>query len=425
MKITGDLVDILVEMSPCEYADFVVKENGKKVIYVQVLKVIYGMLIAALKFYQKLKKDLESIGFIFNPYDPCVANRAIENGIHTVRFHVDDLMSSHKDPKVNDEFLLWLNKMYGEHAEVKATRGKVHDYLGMKFDFNTTEKVIIDMCDYMKAMVKDFSVNIGNAKVTSPAGDDLFAIGKGKSLDKKRAEEFHTVVAKGLFACKRARPDIHTAIAVLCSRVRAPTEDDWSKLVRLLKFINGTKDDKMTHGANDLRVIKWYVDSSFAVHPDFRSHTGGTMTYGTGAPITMSRKQKINTRSSTEAELVGVDDVSTLILWTKLFLQEQGYTVDENILYQDNKSSILLEKNGKASSGSRTRALNIRYFFITDQVQQQNVSIEHCPTNDMVADYFTKPLQGEAFKRHRNFIMGNSVLDKIPSSKKSRQTPRQ
>jgi hypothetical protein len=70
-------------------------------------------------------------------------------------------------------------------------------------------------------------------------------------------------------------------------------------------------------------------------------------------------------------------------------------------LYQDNKSAILLETNGKKSSWKRTQALNIRYFFLTDQVEKGNVTIVYCPTDDMVGDFHTsKPLQGEKF---RNF----------------------
>jgi hypothetical protein len=78
---------------------------------------------------------------------------------------------------------------------------------------------------------------------------------------------------------------------------------------------------------------------------------------------------------NSEAELVGADDASVLILWTKLFLEEQGYMVSDNILFQDNKSAILLQENGKKSSRSRTQALNIRYFFLTDQVEKGNVRI--------------------------------------------------
>ena len=146
-------------------------------------------------------------------------------------------------------------------------------------------------------------------------------------MDTKRREEFHTVVAKGLFACKRARPDIQHVIAYLFARVRKPNEDDWRKLLRLLQFINDTRDDVLTLSADDLSVITWYVDASFAVHPDFKSHTGAVMTYGQGAIQAISRKQKLNTRSSTESELVGVDDALTPIMWTRLFMEAQGYLV--------------------------------------------------------------------------------------------------
>jgi hypothetical protein len=115
------------------------------------------------------------------------------------------------------------------------------------------------------------------------------------------------------------------SIAVLSTRVKKRNEqDDWRKLDCLLKYINGSQKDKLILSADDLHVIKWYVDCAFAVHPDFRSHTGGNMTYGHGTPMSMSRKQKLNTQSSTEAELVGPDDLSTLILWTKLFMEEQA-----------------------------------------------------------------------------------------------------
>ena len=98
-------------------------------------------------------------------------------------------------------------------------------------------------------------------------------------------------------------------------------------------------------------------------------------------------------------KLVGVDDFITKILWTKLFLEEQGYEINKNVLYQDNKSAILLETNGKKSSGKRTRTLNLRYFFVTDQTEKGNLTVEHCPTEDMVADHMTKPLQGKQFDK--------------------------
>jgi hypothetical protein len=82
----------------------------------------------------------------------------------------------------------------------------------------------------------------------------------------------------------------------------------------------------------------WYVDASFAVHPNMHGHTGGGLTLGRGFPILVSRKQKLNTRSSTESELVGVDDMMPIICWTCYFLLSQGYRIMENLLLQDNRS---------------------------------------------------------------------------------------
>jgi hypothetical protein len=409
MKITGALVDLLVDRAPEVYKDYVVFENGKKVLYVQVLRGLYGMLIAALMWFQKFKTDLMEIGYKFNPYDPCVANKKIEGKRHTVRFHVDDVMASHVNTNINDEFHKWMNKKYGDFGEVKATRGKIHDYLGMRFDFSEKGKVKIDMIDYVSSMLKDFPVQLRSADVSpTPAAENLWMVSDAALLGKTDAKTFHTFVAKGLFACKRARPDIHTAIAALCTRTKAPNSDDWSKLMRMMRYLNGTRHDKMILSVDDLHIIKWHVDAAFAVHPDFKSHTGGAMTMGRGCPITASKKQKLNTRSSTEAELVAADDMATSILWTRLFMEAQGYKVEKNILFQDNKSTILLLNNGKRSSSKRTRAINIRYFFLTDQIEKGNLLVSYCPTSEILGDFFSKPLQGQTFLKMKRLIMGHN-----------------
>jgi hypothetical protein len=188
------------------------------------------------------------------------------------------------------------------------------------------------MMKYVENMLNDFLVKLGKKDVAkTPAGDNLFNLGTRAKLDTKRAEIFHTFVAKGLFLCNRARPDIQQAISVLCTRVRDPNQGDWEKLMRVMKYLNGTKEENLTLRADDLRVVKWYVDASFAVHPDFKSHTGAVMMLGKGAMQSIARKQKMNVQSSTEGELVAVDDAVTMILWTILFLEAQGYDVEKNV----------------------------------------------------------------------------------------------
>ena len=226
-----------------------------------------------------------------------------------------------------------------------------------------------------------------------------------KTLDREEAELFHSLVAKILFLCKRARPDVQTAVAFLCTRVKSPDVDDMKKLRRLVCYLRCTKALCLTLEADNLQVVKWWVDASFAVHQDMRSHTGGVLSLGKGAVYSVSTRQKLNTKSSTEAELVGVDDVMPMLLWTRQFMEGQGYVIKDNVLYQDNQSSILLEKNGQLSSTKRTRHLNIRYFFVTDRVRAGQLRIEYCPTGDMWADIHTKPLQGATFTKFRKLIL--------------------
>ncbi len=136
-----------------------------------------------------------------------------------------------------------------------------------------------------------------------------------------------------------------------------------------------------------------------------RSHTVATISLGKGSVYSISTKQKINTKSSTEAELVGVDDGMPLVVWTRKFLISQGFQVTDNVIYQDNQGATLLERNGRSSTGRHIRHIEIMYFFITDQVKAGELSIHYCPTGDMVADFFTKPLQGSQFKNMQSIVM--------------------
>lgn len=179
----------------------------------------------------------------------------------------------------------------------------------MTLDYTILEEVQITMLPYVKEMLRDLSEHNHKPKKTAPtpAGEHLFKANDDKTqLDEKRAKIFHTVVAKALFATKRARPDIHTVVAFLTTRVRGPDEDDWKNLLRLMHYLRGTAQLPLTLRADGTNLVKWWVDASYATHPNMRSHTGGTHSLGKGSVVSTSTKQKINTKSSTEAELVRI-----------------------------------------------------------------------------------------------------------------------
>ena len=195
------------------------------------------------------------------------------------------------------------------------------------------------------------------------------------------------------------------SVAFLTTRVMCPDEDDWNKLLRMMRYLRGTKELPLILSANSTNIVKWWVDRSYGIHLDARNQTGVTASLGKVYFMSTSIKRTLNTRSSTETELVAADDIMPHLCWTNYFLECQGYNVNSAIMYQDNSSEILLENNRRASSSKRNKHLNIRYFFITDLIKKGDLHIEYCPTDNMVADFFTKPLQGKKFLQFRKVIM--------------------
>lgn len=405
VKFQGKMAEMLALIDPALYRRHITMEKGKPVLYAELKKALYGMLQSALRFWQQVSNDLVSLGFSINPYDTCVANKTINGKQQTICWHVDDFILTHEDPAVNDATIAWFNAKYGKLAEVTVHRGLTHEYLGMTLDFSRPGKVAVNMTDYVRRMVDEAPKEFGGV-ATSPAANHLFDTSdKSESLCEARAAKFHHIVAKALFVCKRARPDIQLTVGFLSTRVRAPTETDWRKLKRLVQYLRGTSELGLVLEAEKGQIVKWWIDASFAVHGDMRSQSGATMTLGKGMVYSATTKQKLNTRSSTEAELVGVSDFLPQVLWTRYFLTEQGYDLRDNIIYQDNQSSLLLASNGKASSGKRTRHINIRFFFVADRAKSGELDIQYCPTYKMVADFFTKPLQGNKFKELRAIVL--------------------
>ena len=410
MLLRGKLAEMMIRVDPQLYRKYVITSpRGEPMLYVRLNKALYGLLRSALLFYKKLVGELQEMGFELNPYDPCVANRMVNGHQQTVTWHVDDLKISHKDAAVNTQLIKALAKIYG--PKMTVSRGKVHDYLGMDLDYSTAGSVKISMIKYLKNVIDEFPEEItGTAE--SPAAEHLFktrTVEEGaKKLPEEQGQAFHHTVAQLLFTGMRARPDTLTVISFLTKRVREPDEDDWGKLKRLLKYLKGTLYLKLTLRVDSMNTISWWVDASYGAHMDLKGHTGMVMSLGRGACMSSSKGQKLNVRSSTEGELVGIDDVMPKMMWGKYFIEAQGYTVDHNICYQDNKSTILLATNGRQSASSRCKHIRHRYFLVKDRIDTGDLEIRHAPTENMWSDVLTKPQQGILFKRMRAEVMNCS-----------------
>ena len=125
-----------------------------------------------------------------------------------------------------------------------------------------------------------------------------------------------------------------------------------------------------------------------------------------------SSKQKINVKSSTEAELVGLSEYIPYNIWLLMFLAAQGYQIKNNTVYQDNQSTIRMARNGRVSCTGNSRHINVRYFFVKDRIQKGEFKVDFCPTLLMIGDFFTKPIVGKRFREFKKVIMGEkSIFD--------------
>ena len=136
------------------------------------------------------------------------------------------------------------------------------------------------------------------------------------------------------------------------------------------------------------------------------------MTLGKVGVYSKSTRQKLNTKSSTESDLVGSENLMPQVPWMQYFMEAQGYGINYNVMYQDNQSTIWMENNRRGSSGKRKRHIAITYFFIAYRISNKELRVDYCPTGDMVADFFTKLLQGSLFRRLRDIILN---IDSGPS----------
>jgi hypothetical protein len=415
IKFTGESVDILLTMDPT-YKRFVTYEKGIKTLYARLKKALYGCVQSALLWYNLFHDTLKQMGFNINPYDPCIANCMIEGSQCTIAWYVDDTKISHVNPDVVTNII---DKLEHHFGKMTVTRGREHTFLGMNILYTEEQTAKITMKQYLEEALQDSTMTI-TYEAATPARKNLFTVDESAPrLSKTHADTFHSVNQKLLYVAIRARMDLLLPVGFLGTRVSKSTTEDWSKLKRVLEYVKGTMDLVYTLGADNLTTVRTWVDASFAVHPDMKSHTGGLISYGRGGLLCKSNKQKTTQRSSTHAEMVGVSDYLPNTVWATRFMEEQGYPAIEKYLEQDNESAIKLEVNGRTSAGAKSRLLDIRYFWIKETLDTLQIKVRHCRTLKMLADFFTKPLQGILFRIFRDIILGSvsvAYLDLVPDT---------
>lgn len=400
MRIDPELADVL-ERIDTKYKSF---RNGDGSIVVKLKKALYGCIESAKLWYELLSSKLVQFGLKKSAYDECVFSNIVNGELQLiVAVYVDDLLIAGRSKVLVDDLVKFLEM---EFKTITLNVGVRQAYLGMNFCIDyASGRVEVSMEKYIDDVIAMSEGLQGSAK--TPATSDLFVVDETSALvSEKEKKKFHSMVAKLLYLAKRTRPDILTVISFLATRVKCTTEQDLEKLNRLLRYIRATREFGLSISASNDHLVA-YVDASHAVHTaSGKSQTGLYVTVGSGPVFVRSSKQKLVAKSSTEAELIAISDSLPQLLWIREFMLEQKL-ISEGVpvmIMEDNQSTIALIKKGRAT-GESSRHINVRNFFVSDRQNMKEVKVVFVRTEDQVADFFTKALQGGLFKKFRGVVV--------------------
>ena len=307
---------------------------------------------------------------------------------------------------VEKKDLEWIAAMLKK--EFNGVEHKIADelsYLGMVIQRFPGKGIRVSMQHYLEGILEYYSKTLRD--YITPAKTDLF----NTIAEAERSEErskFHTTTAKLLFMAKRTRPDVLLTVQYLCTRVREPTVHDVQKLERVLGFLHKTKSRGKWIDKSPFDRVVLYLDAAFACHMDGKGHSGGVARLGNTSVQEISKKHKMGTKDSTEAELVTASDHIVEGELIHEFLEEQGFKLERLLLLQDNAAVISMLVNGGGKV--RTKHLRARLMLLREKIVQNEIEVQYINTKEMIADILTKPLQGEQFHMLAWALLGNMEM---------------
>jgi hypothetical protein len=398
LEIDKIVSEILLKINP----ELTLYLSPRGTLLVRLKKALYGTVQAAKLWFDELSRAMKEFGFVSNPVDQCVYNIVNQDRVQmTTATVVDDGIITCVDETFISEFIKFIDEKYGKVTVKSAEDGQI-DFCSIHVDFREPgvaklhqPKLIDNIADLLPDL----------RPATAPHTENLFEDDPNAvPLAPKEHAFFRTILGKIGFVGGVTRNELELAVNWLATKQNAPTDQDMNKLKHAAGFLCSTRDDQLRLEGEHFVTV--YVDASFAPHKDRKSHSGVAVFMGKGCITAQSTKQKINTKSSAEAELVALSDKVGLGIHLRNFLRFQEFVTEECAvkINEDNKACLDMVKAGKPNS-DRSRHVDIRYFWCHDRIKTGDMVVNFVPTEEMIADVLTKPLTGKKFSRARAALL--------------------
>ncbi|KAH9112109.1 hypothetical protein AeMF1_013507 [Aphanomyces euteiches] len=393
--LNSDLVEDIYMQVP-DGLDVKATQGQTSKLVLKLKKSLYGLKQAPRLWNETIDGFMVSIGFTKSNADHCIYVMRTGSRVILVSLYVDDLILASN-----------CNKMMQSTKEALSKRFKMTDLgalsycLGIEVMRSPSGPVFIHQSKFLKSVLAKFNMQeCKPVKTPQVSGQRLSKLMCPTTDDEKTEMSripYRSAVGCLMYLMVATRPDIAVAVGVASQFLENPGQQHWSAVKRIFRYLKGTEDFGIEYsGSQD---VCGYTDADWAGDTGTRHSTSGyCFMLNNGLVSWKSRKQRTVALSSTEAEYMGLSEASQEAVWMKRLLLDLG-EVDIRtpiVVWEDNQGSIALAKNPQHHNP--TKHIDIRYHFAREKVQDQDIALKYCPTQNMIADIFTKALPASNFR---------------------------
>jgi hypothetical protein len=382
--------------------------NGRAFV-LKLLRSLYGLHQSGREWNKLLTKTFLEAGFEQSKTDPCLFFKYDGSKRSFVLIYVDDLV------------IMALTR--GEVEDIKNTLkekfsltelGDVHHLLGLQVE-RVNGGIYLGQPRYVSQMLEDLDMSECSVSPT-PMQVGWKHDENSPLLSPAQGKIYHSTVMKAAYLANQTRPDISFTVNTLSQFQKNCNEHDWKALMRLLRYLKGTRDVGLfyskdhnplatLHSNDDLDGPDWYTpvalaDASHAQEVGRKSRSAHIVMMAGAATCWFSKKQPVVAISSTEAEHYALSEAVKEVLWARQLCREVGMKlIGPTVVLQDNQSTIAIALN--PIQHQRVKHMDVRVHFLRDHLEKEDITLAWCPTEDMIADVLTKALPGPT---HRKFV---------------------
>ena len=371
-------------------------EKGEQHLVCRLKQSLYGLKQSPRCWNSTLDAHLKDMGYVQSTNDPCIYTTT-DGELSIIGVYVDDFVIAGK----SSERIKQVKAAISQKFDVKDL-GELHYFLGVQVVQNHTEGTVwIGQPTFTEAVLRKYGMD-ESKYVKTPVSVNCKLLKASEECEVVDQGLYQSAVGSLLYLATRTRPDIAFAVNNVARFCSKPTKEHWMAVKRVFRYLRGTTQLGLLYTKEvESNVLIGYSDADWGGDcNDYKSTSGYLFMIGGTVVTWKSKKQSAVALSTAEAEYMALSSTAQEAVWLRELTSDLGNPQRQpTLIMEDNQSAISMAKNPQFHG--RTKHINIKYHFVRKQVNDNNICLEYCPTEDMLADILTKGIGPEKCERLR------------------------